>query len=189
VIPHTDEPAAPEDKASFHDPSLARAPDPLIIDAVSPRSDVSMSPAELHSFLEPARNGILSTLSADGWPHLTAMWFVPHARELRMWAYRKSQKVVNARRDPRGAFLVEDGSTYDELRGIYVKSTISLVTDTDEVEAIGRALYDRYTYPRIGIAVDDGPIVEIKRQAAKRVGIVMVLDDVASWDHSKLAGG
>ena len=148
-----------------------------------------MSPAEVLTFLEPARNGILSTLMSDGWPHLTAMWFVPGERDLRMWAYRKSQKVVNARRDQRAAFLVEDGTTYDELRGVCVKSAVSILTDPDEVEAIGRALYDRYTFPRVGIPVEEGPIVEIKRQAAKRVGLVMSLDDVASWDHSKLTGG
>jgi hypothetical protein len=40
--------------------------------------------------------------------------------------------------------------------------------------------------PVTGLPFEDGPIVEVERQARKRVAIVIPMEDVASWDHSKL---
>jgi PPOX class probable F420-dependent enzyme len=153
---------------------------------VSPKLDVSMSDAEVRAFLEEARVGALTTIGRDGYPHTVAMWFVPDADALRMWTYAKSQKAHNARRDPRCSFMVETGDRYDELRGVLVKGRLELVIDLDRTEEIGRRIYDRYTLPVSGVALDDGPIVEVRRQAAKRVGLLLPLDDVASWDHRKL---
>lgn len=119
-------------------------------------------------------------------PHAAAMWFVVNDEEVRMWTYAKSQKAVNLRRDPRCALLAEEGLAYDELRGVLIRGRARLIEDFDDIRAIGVALYDRYTRPRTGMAVDEGPIVEIERQAAKRLGLSLALEDVASWDHRKL---
>ncbi len=153
---------------------------------MSPRADVSMTPDEIATLLALPMTGVLSTLDRSGAPHAAAMWFTPNERELRMWTYAKSQKAVNLRRDPRCAFLVEEGTAYNELRGVLVKGAARLVTDYDEILAIGTALYDRYTLPATGVEALAGPIAEIERQARKRVGIVLSLDNLASWDHSKL---
>lgn len=153
---------------------------------VSPRADVSMTPAEVRAFLDVPRNAVLTTIGSDGFPHAAGMWFVPGDRDVRMWTYAKSQKSVNAQRDPRCAFLVDDGIAYDELKGVLVQGELEVLTDYEDVLAIGVALYDRYTRSRLGIGVEEGPIVEIQRQATKRVGFALPLDRVASWDHSKL---
>ena len=143
----------------------------------------------MRRFFEPARTGVLSTLSRDGYPHSVAMWFVPELGsadgELRMWAYRKSQKVVNLERDPRCALMVEEGTAYNELRGILVQGRARIVDDPEEVYDIGRRLYEIYTLPATEVpaaAAED----ELRRQAGKRKGIVLPLDCVASWDHGKL---
>lgn len=145
-----------------------------------------MTQGEIAALLAMPLTGVLSTLDRSGAPHSAAMWFVPGNDELRMWTYAKSQKAVNLRRDPRCAFLVEEGSAYNELRGVLVKASARVVSDYDEILAIGKALYDRYTLPATGVDAVAGPIVEIERQARKRVGIALPLADVASWDHSKL---
>jgi PPOX class probable F420-dependent enzyme len=152
-----------------------------------PRSDVSMSREEIVAFLEPARVGVLATIGSDGRPHLSAMWFVPVGDELHMWTYSKSQKALNARRDPRATLLVEEGESYNELKGISVSGDVLVTDDFERVRAVGVALYERYTKPRLGTAVEDGPIEAIERQAHKRVALVLSMDKVASWDHSKLA--
>jgi hypothetical protein len=103
-----------------------------------------------------------------------------------MWTYAKSQKAVNLKRDPRCAFLVEEGVAYSELRGVLVTGSVSLVTTVANIVAIGRELYERYTLPATGVAAQEGPIVEIERQANKRIGLRLPLEDVASWDHSRL---
>ncbi len=150
------------------------------------REDVSMSASEVDLFLDGTRTAILSSIARDGGPHCAAMWFVRTGGEVRMWTYAKSQKAVNLRRDPRCAFVVEEGIRYDELRGVQVRGRARILTEVDEIEAIGRALYDRYALPYTSVPVDEGPHIEIARQAAKRIGIVLPLEDVSSWDHRKL---
>lgn len=145
-----------------------------------------MTAAEVAAFLEPARTGVLTTLDRDGWPHSTGMWFAPDTGSLAMWTYAKSQKAKNVLRDPRCAFLVEGGVAYNELAGVLVRGNARVTDDFDEVTDVGRRLYDRYTLPTTGLAYEDGPNIEIERQARKRVAIILPMDEVTSWDHSKL---
>lgn len=145
-----------------------------------------MGPPEVDDFLRLAMTGNLTTLGADGWPHSVAMWFVPHKGELRMWTYRKSQKVLNLRRDPRFALLAESGAGYLELRGVLIRGRAQIVEDFEGVKAIGEALHGRYVVGDTDYTIDSTSLKEIERQAHKRVGLVLPLDRVASWDHSKL---
>jgi PPOX class probable F420-dependent enzyme len=145
-----------------------------------------MTAAEVAAFLEPARTGVLTTLDGKGWPHSTGMWFAPDNESVAMWTYAKSQKAMNVLRDSRCAFLVEGGVAYNELAGVLVRGNASVTDDFDEVTDVGRRLYDRYTLPTTGLAYEDGPNIEIERQARKRVAIILPMEEVASWDHAKL---
>ena len=145
-----------------------------------------MTATEVNAFLDQPLTGVLSTLARDGGPHAAGMWFAVTGDTIGMWTYAKSQKAVNLRRDPRCSLLIEDGVAYDQLRGVLIRGQAALIEELDEIVAIGSALYDRYTKPRTGLAVEDGPIVEIERQGRKRVGISLPLDRLVSWDHSKL---
>jgi PPOX class probable F420-dependent enzyme len=148
-----------------------------------------MANDEIWRFLASPRTAVLSTLGKDGFPHSVGMWFVPfeESRELHMWAYAKSQKIQNLVRDPRCSVMIEEGDGYDALKGVLVQARAHLVDDLSEIEFIGRQLYERYTYPVTGIEVDAGPHLEISRQARKRKGIVIPMQRIASWDHSRLA--
>jgi hypothetical protein len=152
-----------------------------------------MSDEEVQAFLKRSPTGVLTTLGADGWPHSVAMWFIPvftgGKRQVAMWSYAKSQKSVNVTRDPRAAFLVEEGVAYGELRGVLLRTRAHVITGFEGVAGIGRSLHDRYVTGRTGRAPNDASLVEIERQAKKRIGIVLRLDRVASWDHSKLGSG
>jgi len=157
---------------------------------VSPRVDVSMTDEEINRFLEVPRTGVLATLGRDGWPHPVGMWFArPDEESISMWAYRKSQKVVNLTRDPRCSFMVEHGESYDSLKGVLIRGRARLVDSEDDIYSIGVALHERYTVPATGIAVEHGPEAVLRRQATKRTGIIVPIEQVASWDHSKLGGG
>ena len=145
-----------------------------------------MSPEEVAAFLVPPRTGVLTTLDRNGWPHSTGMWFVPDESHIRMWTYGKSQKAKNAGSDPRCAFLVEAGDAYNELSGVLIRGRARVTDDFDSVADVGKRLYERYTLPVTGLPIEDGPILEIERQARKRVAIVIPMEDVASWDHAKL---
>ena len=106
-----------------------------------------------------------------------------------MWSYAKSQKSVNAKRDLRAAFLVEEGEKYLELRGILVRARLRIIEGFDEVAAIGKALHLRYVSSKTGEPPDEQALAEIERQAHKRIGLALPLDRIASWDHSKLGSG
>ncbi|MGH2746744.1 MAG: pyridoxamine 5'-phosphate oxidase family protein [Actinomycetota bacterium] len=153
---------------------------------MGPRVDTSMTEDEIHRFLDAPRTGVLSTVGPDGVPHSVGMWFARCGDEIRMWTYAKSQKAKNVRRSPGVGFLVEEGGTYSELRGVLVRGDAILLEDQDRVAEIGRLLYVRYTFPVTGVPVEDGPIEEIRRQATKRIGIALPLARVVSWDHGKL---
>ena len=145
-----------------------------------------MTSEEQQQFLKVPRTAVLATLDAEGWPHLSGMWFLP-GPVIRMWTYAKSQKAVNARRDARGSLVVEHGVRYSELMGVSMRGRLTVIDDFEEVRAIGVDLYRRYTQPELGLDVEEGPITEIERQARKRVGLLLDVEDVASWDHSKLS--
>lgn len=144
-----------------------------------------MSPHEVRSFLAEGRHKLqVATLGRRGWPHLTTMWFaVNSAGKIVFWTYGSSQKIVNLRRDNRITVLVEDGGEYHELRGVSVEGRAELVSDPAEVAHIGELVTKRYVGP---VTDDIRPF--IAAQATKRVGVVVSVDRVISWDHRKLDG-
>ena len=150
------------------------------------RVDISMPADEVARFLAVPDTAVLSTLGRRGFPHLAGMWFVPVGNELQMWTYGKSQKAVNLRRDPRCGLLVERGVEYNQLRGVLVRGEAKLIEDLDAIVQIGMALSERYSVPATGEAAARPPEAEIGRQATKRVGLVLPIERLVSWDHSKL---
>jgi PPOX class probable F420-dependent enzyme len=145
-----------------------------------------MSEGEMEDFLSPPRVAVLATIGRAGFPHLSGMWFVRDGNVYKMWTYGKSQKAVNARRDPRASLLVEDGSAYSELRGISIRGHLTVIDPFDQVRAIGIALFKRYAGGPSG-ELQEEVVNEIERQARKRVGLELRADRVATWDHGKLS--
>jgi PPOX class probable F420-dependent enzyme len=144
-----------------------------------------MSADEIAAMLDEIRSLQVATINADGTPHLVAMWFVTdHGDTPVFWTYGKSQKVVNLRRDPRITVLVEDGDTYETLRGVSIVGRAELIEDRDEVFALGERIFEKYWGPITDDSVREG----VHAMGAKRVGVVVRPDTITSWDHSKLGG-
>jgi len=143
-----------------------------------------MTPDELHAFLDEGRDLQVASVNADGTPHLVTMWYLREGDDLLFWTYAKSQKVVNVRRDPRATVLVATGEKYEELKGVSVNGTVTVVDDLDEVLAFGERVYEKYWGPIDNDLVRDG----VRMMGAKRVVIRVTPVKTTSWDHSKLAG-
>ncbi len=80
------------------------------------RDAIELSNDERKAYLAVAPTIILVTIGRDGYPHAVPMWFlVDDDGVVYMTTYGRSQKVVNIRRNPRVALLVESGVRYDEL--------------------------------------------------------------------------
>jgi PPOX class probable F420-dependent enzyme len=145
------------------------------------RGKIVMSQPEIEDFVASSRGGTLATVSADGQPHLTAMWYGVVDGEIWFETKAKSQKAVNTRRDPRITFLLEDGDTYDTLRGVSFEGIAEIVDVPEAIFRVGVSVWERYTGP---YTEEDKPAVDMMMN--KRIAIRLVVKRVRSWDHRKL---
>ncbi len=146
------------------------------------RSQIVMSDEDVATFIEQRRTATMATIGPEGRPHLVAMWFAWLDGEIWFETKAKSQKVVNLRRDPRITVSLEDGWTYETLRGVAIDGTAEIVEDPDALWRVGVAVWERYTGP---YTEESRPLVEL--MLTKRVAVRVRPERVRSWDHSKLA--
>ena len=151
----------------------------------SKRSKIAMTDAEVHAYLESERVLNVATIGPTGHPHLVAMWYAVIDDKVVFWTFAKSQKIVNLRRDPKMTALVESGETYDQLRGVELRGTATIIDDYEAVLDIGKAVGVKYNGPAV---LGEAALPFLEAQATKRLGVVFQVDHIASWDHTKLGG-
>lgn len=144
------------------------------------RAEIELAAAEQAAMLDAARTAILVTIGPDGVPDPTAMWFVVDNGQIVMRTYAKSQKVRNIERDPRVSVLIEDGETYDTLRGLQLTGRIALSRDSDEVLDVVEGLAHKYQ------GVDGLDREALRDYASKQMVLRLEVERRVSWDHSKL---
>jgi F420H(2)-dependent biliverdin reductase len=110
----------------------------MAIDLENPGDDVL-------GFLRDRHLATLTTLRADGSPHVVAVGFgySPVDRVVRIITFAGSQKAVNAARGGRAAVSQVDGGRWLTLEG-----QCRLVTDTDRIAMAVAAYTTRYQAPR-----------------------------------------
>lgn len=111
--------------------------------------------AESLAFLEERHLATLSTIRADGSPHVVAVGFTyePEARLARVITFASSVKARNAARGGRAALCQVDGGRWMTLEG-----EVRLATDADAVAEGVRRYAVRYREPG---ERDDRVVVEI----------------------------
>ncbi len=148
------------------------------------RDAIALSPDEQREYVAAARTIILTTIGKDGYPHMVPMWFVVEDDgSIAMTTYGRSQKVVNARRNPHVGLLVESGIRYDELKGVMFRGTAEVLED----EALCLRVLTRIHEKHVG-TLADGVEEMMRAQARKRVVLRVTPGRVVSWDHGKLGG-
>ena len=154
------------------------------------RKDITMSEAEILAFLDAGRTLQVSSLGRDGAPHLAPMWYVLDDGNVVFRSFTKSQKIVNLRRDPRLAVLVEAGKAYTELRGVMIRGRARLIDDRSYVLTVYGGLAERYAMvgdtPRT--LTGDELEAAFGGHAEKNTAVLVEPEHVASWDHTKLGG-
>jgi PPOX class probable F420-dependent enzyme len=145
------------------------------------RANIALSRMELDAMLRRTRTLYVATLNGDGSPHLVPMYFVVLTGVVTFWSYRKSQKIVNLRRNPRISCLVEEGSHSAEVRAAQISGTGIIDVDPTFVTSVGRALHEKYVGP-----LSENDVLGIERNGAKRVAVRVSQEQIASWDHRKL---
>ncbi len=152
---------------------------------MSRRDVIRMSDDEVAAFLRERHTMNIATHNHDGTIHLVAMWYALLDGAVVFETFQKSQKVANLRRDPRITALVEDGDSYDALRGVELVGTAEVSADHDLLMTAAREVIARY---QPEVAAEDLDAVA-RMMVQKRVAIRLQVDRVVSWDHRKLAGG
>lgn len=150
---------------------------------VNQRATIVMSEEEVMAFITQSRTATLASNGPRGIPHLIAMWYAVLDGKVYFETKAKSQKVMNLRRDPHVACMMEAGDTYDQLRGVSIEGVARIIDDTtsDEYWAAAANLFERY----------NGPYSEERREAIERMmnkRVVVRVDPqrIRSWDHRKL---
>jgi PPOX class probable F420-dependent enzyme len=145
------------------------------------RRQIQFSPEEQAVFLREHRKASLATIDQNGFPHVVAMNFFAKDGVFYMTSYSKAQKVVNIRRNPKVALMIEAGDKYSELRGVMVRGYCEVIEGAEAVRAAFAAMAEARgaTTERPRGSVDSAP---------KRVVLKIIPEKITSWDHSKLDG-
>jgi PPOX class probable F420-dependent enzyme len=151
------------------------------------RDQIRLTEDEMSGFLDEQRVINVCTLGADGWPHVTALWYVRRDGQPWIYTYRKSQKVKNLERDSRATLLVEAGEQYNELRGVMLKANATVHDDFDTVAGMSEAIFIKYQGGKAG-SIDDATREALRSQVPKRAAIQFDVKEIVSWDHAKLGG-
>src|SRR5262250_827983 len=143
--------------------------------AINRRQEIQLNPDEQAAFFRERKKAALATIDGDGFPHVVAMNYFARDGAFYMTSYGKAQKVVNIRRNPKVALMIESGDTYAELRGVMVRGRCEIVAGADAVRAAFTAMAEaRGSTPsaRRG-SVDSAP---------KRVVLKIIPEKITSWD-------
>jgi PPOX class probable F420-dependent enzyme len=149
--------------------------------AMNRRRQIRLSPEEQAVLFRKHRKAALATLDKDGFPHVVAMNYFAKDGAFYMTSYGKAQKVVNIRRNPKVALMIEEGDAYSELRGVMVRGHCEIIEGADAVRAAFTDMAQARGGPR---ARPQGAT----DSAAKRVVLKILPEKLTSWDHSKLGG-
>ncbi len=145
------------------------------------RSKIVMTDDEITAFIERSRTCTMATIGPTGQPHLVAMWYGVVDGKVWFETKAKSQKVQNLRRDDRITVSIEDGLTYDTLRGVAIEGRAAIVEDPDALWEVGVSVFQRYTGP---YTEEMKPFVEVMLN--KRVAVRVDVERIRTWDHTKL---
>ena len=141
-----------------------------------------MNDKEIWEFIESQKTIQVCSLDQHGNPHLVPMWFFTTDKKIILISYSKSQKIVNLKRNPAIAVLLEDGSEYHELRGVSINCMAELVSEPTQVQAMEKKLIAR-NHPGLTEAAAEEMT---SKMSHKKTAIIVTPGKVKSWDHRKL---
>lgn len=142
---------------------------------------IMMTPGELDAFLAEQRTCRVATVSADGAPHVSALWFLWDGTALWLYSVVRSRRWSDLRRDPRVAVAVDTGEDYGELRGVELSGAVEVVGDvprTGELCAELDAVETRFARKYFGL--------DMLPHDGRHAWLRLVPEKVVSWDFRKL---
>ncbi|SPF04620.1 pyridoxamine 5'-phosphate oxidase family protein [Streptomyces sp. MA5143a] len=142
---------------------------------------IMMEPGELDEFLGAQRTCRVATVSADGAPHVSPLWFVWDGTSLWLYSITRSKRWSELRRDPRVAVVVDAGEDYGELRGVELSGTVEVVGEVPRTgEPLAELAEVEGLFARKNFGIDDMP------HDGRHAWLRLTPDAITSWDFRKL---
>ncbi|AZM52013.1 pyridoxamine 5-phosphate oxidase [Streptomyces sp. WAC 01529] len=144
---------------------------------------IMMTPEELDAFLAAERTCRVATVSADGAPHVSTLWFAWDGTSLWLYSITRSKRWADLRRDRRVAVVVDTGEEYGELRGVELSGTVEFVGESPRTgEPCPELDVPERLFARKLFGLDEMP------HDGRHAWLRLTPDTIASWDFRKLAG-
>ncbi len=153
----------------------------------SRRDQITMTDDELYDFVRAEKTLIIVSVGPGGYPHPMPMFFYtdPEGRFL-VSTYGASQKVLNFKRNPKAALLIEAGGEYEELKSVMMEAEAEIIDDNDFVVETMKNIRRQRDPAKVDFPPEE--IEQIGYAARKRVIIRFTPVKTISWDHTKLGG-
>ena len=138
--------------------------------------DLSLTAEELNRFLIEQRTIRLATVAPNAQPHVVPLWFVWVDRTVFMNTTLGNVTVQNLQGNPAAAGSVDDGESYDRLRGVVVRGRVELADDDPRLDTVMHRWSEKY------MGGNPLPYGRWKNRAWFR----LVPEDITSWDFQKI---
>jgi hypothetical protein len=149
---------------------------------------VMMTTEERDAFLRTQRTCRVATVSGDGRPHVTPLWFAWDDSALWLYSITRSRRWAELLADPRVAVVVDTGEEYGELRGVELTGTVEQVAEAprtglpfaDEA-ALGLDAAEKLFAEKYGFG-------ETMFHDGRHAWLRLDPETVTSWDFARLNG-
>jgi nitroimidazol reductase NimA-like FMN-containing flavoprotein (pyridoxamine 5'-phosphate oxidase superfamily) len=138
--------------------------------------DLSLTGEEMDDYLAARRTLRLATCGPAGDPQVVPLWFVWVDGTVFVNTTMGNLTVRNAEARPRVAATVDDGESYDQLRGVVFRGRLEAAGDDARLDEVREAFSVKYF---------EGREVPFDRWRS-RVWLRLVPDHTASWDFRKI---
>lgn len=139
--------------------------------------DLSFTGAELDAFLRSQRTIRVATVDGTGEPQVVPLWFLWFDGEVFLNSTRGNVTVANALAPTaRVAAVVDDGETYEDLRGVLVRGTVREAGDDPRLSEVDAGWSEKY------LGGNPTPYARWR----DRVWLRLTPDHVSSWDFRKI---
>ncbi|MFI6287923.1 pyridoxamine 5'-phosphate oxidase family protein [Streptomyces sp. NPDC051018] len=142
---------------------------------------IMMTPGERDAFLAEQRTCRVATVSADGRPHISALWFVWDGMSLWLYSITRSRRWAELGRGSPLAVVVDAGEEYGELRGVELSGTAAFVGEAPRTgEPCPELEEPERLFARKNFGLDEMP------HDGRHAWLRLTPDAIVSWDFRKL---
>jgi len=132
---------------------------------------------EIHAYLD-SRPGwiILTTLGRDGAPHTIPIGYFRIGEDIYIGGRDATQKIKNVQRNPTVTVLLQSGATMQDIKGVMIQGTGSVIREPQEVLNLHREAMRSRGAPESQLPTEARPGSAFIKVTPKKY---------ISWDYSK----